>query len=112
MSVLGWGGANVGSARSRRDNTKNWGIDDFCKVTGEMNVFESADARFEIAAKKLGLEQGVYRFLKCPEREITVYIPVALDSGQPRSLHRLPRTAFDGARPRQGRHPLRARCVS
>ena len=40
-------------------------------VTGELNVFESAEARFEIAAKKLGLEQGVYRFMKCPEREIT-----------------------------------------
>jgi len=51
-------------------------------VTGELNVFESAEARFEIAAKKLGLEQGVYRFLKCPEREITCYIPVALDSGK------------------------------
>jgi glutamate dehydrogenase (NAD(P)+) len=52
------------------------------QVTGELNVFESAEARFEIAAKKLGLEQGVYRFLKCPEREITVYIPVALDTGR------------------------------
>jgi glutamate dehydrogenase (NAD(P)+) len=52
------------------------------EVTGELNVFESAEARFEIAAKKLGLEQGVYRFLKCPEREITCYIPVALDSGK------------------------------
>src|SRR6202142_3010246 len=52
------------------------------QVTGELNVFESAEARFEIAAKRLGLEQGVYRFLKCPEREITVYIPVALDSGR------------------------------
>ena len=51
-------------------------------VTGELNVFESAEARFETAAKKLGLEQGVYRFLKCPEREITCYIPVALDSGK------------------------------
>ena len=51
-------------------------------VTGELNVFESAEARFETAAKKLGLEQGVYRFLKCPEREITVYIPVALDTGK------------------------------
>jgi glutamate dehydrogenase (NAD(P)+) len=51
-------------------------------VTGELNVFESAEARFEIAAKTLGLEQGVYRFLKCPEREITCYIPVALDSGK------------------------------
>jgi glutamate dehydrogenase (NAD(P)+) len=52
------------------------------EVTGELNVFESAEARFEIAARKLGLEQGVYRFLKCPEREITCYIPVALDSGK------------------------------
>jgi glutamate dehydrogenase (NAD(P)+) len=52
------------------------------QVTGELNVFESAEARFETAAKRLGLEQGVYRFLKCPEREITVYIPVALDTGK------------------------------
>jgi glutamate dehydrogenase (NAD(P)+) len=52
------------------------------QVTGELNVFESAEARFETAAKKLGLEQGVYRFMKCPEREITVYIPVALDTGR------------------------------
>ncbi len=46
-----------------------------------MNVYESAEARFEIAAQKLGLEQGVYRYMKYPEREITVYIPVALDNG-------------------------------
>jgi glutamate dehydrogenase (NAD(P)+) len=52
------------------------------EVHGELSVYESADARFEIAAKKLGLEQGVYRYMKFPEREITVYIPVALDSGR------------------------------
>jgi len=51
-------------------------------VHGELNVYESAEARFEIAAEKLGLEQGVYRYMKYPEREITVYIPVALDNGQ------------------------------
>ncbi|HXJ16799.1 MAG TPA: Glu/Leu/Phe/Val dehydrogenase [Candidatus Polarisedimenticolia bacterium] len=51
-------------------------------VGGEMNVYESAEARFEIAAQKLGLEQGVYHYLKYPDREITIYIPVALDSGQ------------------------------
>jgi len=48
----------------------------------ELNVYESAEARFEIAAEKLGLEQGLYRYMKYPEREITVYIPVSLDSGQ------------------------------
>ena len=48
----------------------------------ELNVYESAEARFETAAQKLGLEDGVYRYLKYPSKEITVYIPVTLDSGQ------------------------------
>src|SRR5579872_1307328 len=47
----------------------------------ELNVYESAEARFEVAAKKLGLEEGVYRFMRYPNKEITVYIPVMLDSG-------------------------------
>ncbi len=47
----------------------------------ELNIYESADARFEAAARKLNLEQGLYRFLKYPNKEITVYIPVMLDSG-------------------------------
>lgn len=51
-------------------------------VHGELNVYESAEARFEIAAQKLGLEQGIYRYMKYPEKEVTVYIPVALDNGQ------------------------------
>ena len=50
-------------------------------VEEELNVYQSAEARFEAAAKKLGLEEGVYRYLKCPDREITIYIPVARDSG-------------------------------
>jgi glutamate dehydrogenase (NAD(P)+) len=51
-------------------------------VSNELNVYESAEARFEIAARKLGLEEGLYRYLKHPSKEITVYIPVALDNGQ------------------------------
>ena len=47
----------------------------------EFNVYESAEARFEVASKKLGLQEGVYRFLRCPNKEITLYIPVMLDSG-------------------------------
>jgi len=50
-------------------------------VQDELNVYESAEARFEIAAQKLDLEQGLYRYMRYPEREITVYIPVALDNG-------------------------------
>jgi len=48
----------------------------------ELNVYQSAEARFEAAAQKLGLEDGVYRYLKYPSKEITVYVPVALDNGQ------------------------------
>jgi glutamate dehydrogenase (NAD(P)+) len=51
-------------------------------VQDELNVYESAEARFEIAASKLDLEQGLYRYLKYPEREITVYVPVSLDNGR------------------------------
>ncbi len=50
-------------------------------VQNELNVYESAEARFEIAARKLGLEEGLYKYLKYPNKEITVYIPVAMDSG-------------------------------
>jgi glutamate dehydrogenase (NAD(P)+) len=50
-------------------------------TNNELSVYESAEARFEIAAEKLGLEEGVYRYLKYPSREVTVYIPAMLDSG-------------------------------
>src|SRR5271169_4850114 len=48
----------------------------------ELNVYKSAEARFEIAAQKLALEEGLYRYLKYPSKEITVYIPISLDSGR------------------------------
>ena len=47
----------------------------------EMNVYQNAEARFEVAAKKLGLEQGLYRYLKYPSKEITLYIPIGMDNG-------------------------------
>jgi glutamate dehydrogenase (NAD(P)+) len=48
----------------------------------ELNVYKSAEARFEYAAKKMSLEDGVYRYLKYPSKEITVYLPVAMDDGR------------------------------
>src|ERR1700747_294909 len=47
----------------------------------EMNVYQNAEARFEEAARKLGLEQGIYRYLKYPSKEITLYIPIGMDNG-------------------------------
>jgi glutamate dehydrogenase (NAD(P)+) len=48
----------------------------------ELNVYQAAAARFEAAAKMLGLEEGLYRFMRYPNKEITVYIPVMLDNGK------------------------------
>src|SRR2546429_6238579 len=50
-------------------------------VPEEMNVYQNAEARFEVAANKLGLEQGLYRYLKYPSKEITLYIPIGMDNG-------------------------------
>ena len=47
----------------------------------ELNVYESAEARFEVAARRLGLEEGLYKYLKYPSKEITIYIPVGMDNG-------------------------------
>ena len=43
----------------------------------ETNPWLSAEARFDHAAAKLGLDEGVRKVLKCPMREITVNIPCA-----------------------------------
>ncbi len=54
-----------------------------CAVSqDELNVYKSAEARFEFAASKMSLEDGIYRYLKYPSKEITVYLPVAMDSGK------------------------------
>src|SRR5436190_19286254 len=68
----------------------------------EMNVYQTAEARFEVAAEKLGLEQGLYRYLKYPSKEITLYIPIGMDTGtlEPftgyRVLHSTVRGPADG----------------
>ncbi|PYV31334.1 MAG: amino acid dehydrogenase, partial [Acidobacteria bacterium] len=44
--------------------------------------FEAVMSRFDIAAQKLNLDDGLYQFLRYPRREITVYIPVFMDTGR------------------------------
>jgi glutamate dehydrogenase (NAD(P)+) len=48
----------------------------------ELSVYESMAARFDVAARKLNLEEGLTKYLRTPNREIIVHIPVALDNGQ------------------------------
>jgi glutamate dehydrogenase (NAD(P)+) len=48
----------------------------------ETNPWISAEARFDNAAEKLGLDDGVRKVLRTPTREVTVNIPVQLDDGR------------------------------
>jgi glutamate dehydrogenase (NAD(P)+) len=48
----------------------------------ELNPFEAQSARFDFAAKKLNLEEGLWKILSQPAREITVHIPVSMDDGR------------------------------
>ena len=48
----------------------------------ELSVYESMAARFDVAAKKLNLDPGLTKYLRSPNREIVVHIPVLMDNGQ------------------------------
>lgn len=50
-------------------------------VDKESNPWESQRARFDLAAQKLNLDEGLWRVLRYPNRELTVYIPVQMDDG-------------------------------
>ena len=50
-------------------------------IDKELSIFESMGARFDIAAQKLKLDPGLEKYLRTPNREIIVHIPVAMDDG-------------------------------
>src|SRR5947209_9532068 len=47
----------------------------------EINPWESQSARFDLAAQKLNLDEGLWKVLRYPTREIILHIPVAMDDG-------------------------------
>src|SRR3984885_4948206 len=47
----------------------------------ETNPWEAQAARFDFAAKKLNLDQGIWKVLRQPSRELIVHIPVGMDDG-------------------------------
>ena len=55
-------------------------VDD-AKEIKEDNPFESMMQRFDEAASKLNLDPNIYKILRWPNREITIYIPVMMDDG-------------------------------
>ena len=48
----------------------------------EINPWEAQSARFDFAAKKLNLEEGLWKLLRTPAREIIVHFPVSMDDGR------------------------------
>jgi len=55
-------------------------VDD-AKEIKEENPFESMMQRFDEAAGSLDLDPNIYKILRWPNREITLYIPVMMDDG-------------------------------
>jgi glutamate dehydrogenase (NAD(P)+) len=48
----------------------------------EINPWEAQAARFDFAARKLNLEEGLWKLLRTPAREVIVHFPVAMDNGK------------------------------
>ena len=48
----------------------------------EINPWEAQAARFDFAAQKLNLDEGLMKVLRYPTREIIVHIPVMMDNGR------------------------------
>jgi glutamate dehydrogenase (NAD(P)+) len=48
----------------------------------EINPWEAQAARFDFAARKLNLDEGLWKVLRMPAREIIVHFPVAMDDGK------------------------------
>src|SRR5262249_20467217 len=49
--------------------------------SSQHNLYESTMARFDRAAQLLDIDRGLYRILRYPMREVTVYLPVQMDDG-------------------------------
>jgi glutamate dehydrogenase (NAD(P)+) len=47
----------------------------------EINPWEQQAARFDLAAHKLNLDEGIWKVLRYPSREIILHIPVHMDKG-------------------------------
>ena len=48
----------------------------------EVNPWEAQSARFDFAARKLNLDEGLWKLLRMPAREIIVHFPVPMDNSR------------------------------
>lgn len=49
--------------------------------SGKHSLYQQAMARFDRAAQLLEIDKGLYKIIRYPMREVTVYLPVQLDNG-------------------------------
>lgn len=49
---------------------------------GLPSLYQSTMARFDRAAQLLDIDPGLYKIIRYPQREVTVYLPVLMDNGQ------------------------------
>jgi len=47
----------------------------------EINAWQAQSARFDFAARELNLDEGLWKVLRSPSREVIVHFPVTLDNG-------------------------------
>jgi glutamate dehydrogenase (NAD(P)+) len=72
---------NRNDSESRFEHLTEWQMKTI-SLEQEINPWEAQAARFDLAAQKLNLDEGLWRLLRYPAREIIVHIPVQLDNGR------------------------------
>jgi glutamate dehydrogenase (NAD(P)+) len=53
-------------------------------IAATINAWHVAQQQFDLAAERLGMDQGMRRVLREPRRELTVHFPVTMDDGEVR----------------------------
>jgi glutamate dehydrogenase (NAD(P)+) len=53
-------------------------------MAASINAWEVAQRQFDLAAERLGMDEGMRRVLREPRRELTVHFPVHMDDGSVR----------------------------
>jgi glutamate dehydrogenase (NAD(P)+) len=74
--------SSSGMIAGRRMQPKGEGSMASISLEQEINPWEAQEARFDFAARKLNLEEGLWKQLRTPSREIIVHFPVTMDDGR------------------------------
>ena len=72
----------VTERREATERRKTVGFKAVISLEDEMNPWLAQEARFDFAAKKLNLDDGMWKVLRQPTRELIVHIPVGMDDGR------------------------------